>query len=320
MPKAGQMVKLLIEGQEAVVKTAREAAAARREGRRPADARPAHAAHAGAREERLDAALACSRNSSRRGCRIAPRENPGLQRRRLLRAGHYAARRGAAPAGRGDGGGAGARPLRRLQLADARPAAHRAARAERLLLGERHADRLRAHRGHRPARLHCPTWSSPASTSAPTWATTPSIPARSPPPPRATCSASRRSRCRSPARPASISRARSASRCRSSSACGARRSASRCCSTSTCPTSRPRAARHRGHAPRAAPQGRAGGQAADAARRDRVLDRPGRRRRRRRPGHRLPRGRGAARLGDAAAHGPHAQRAARRSPRNGWRQ
>ena len=57
VPKAGQMVKLLIEGQEAVVKTAREAAA-RRKGRRPADARPAHAAHAGAREERLDAALA----------------------------------------------------------------------------------------------------------------------------------------------------------------------------------------------------------------------------------------------------------------------
>ena len=29
------------------------------------------------------------------------------------------------------------------------------------------------------------------------------------------------------------------------------------------------------------------------------------------PGHRLPRGRGAPRVGDAAAHGPHAQRAAR---------
>jgi starvation-inducible DNA-binding protein len=51
VPKAEQMVKLLIEGQEAVVKTAG------RGRRRSADARLAHAAHADAREERLDAAF-----------------------------------------------------------------------------------------------------------------------------------------------------------------------------------------------------------------------------------------------------------------------
>src|SRR5207245_2753499 len=59
-----------------------------------------------------------------------------------------------------------------------------------------------------------------------------------------------------------------------------------------------------------APQGRAGGEAADAARRDRVLDRPGGRRRRRRAGDRFPCRRPLPRVADAAAHGSDAQRPA----------
>ena len=50
-----------------------------------------------------------------------------------------------------------ARPQRRVELADARSAAHRAPRAERLPVRQRHADRLRASRGHRSARSSCPT-------------------------------------------------------------------------------------------------------------------------------------------------------------------
>ena len=89
----------------------------------------------------------------------------------------------------------------------------------------------------------------------------------------ATCSAFRRWRYPSPARPASISKARSASRCRSWSACGTSRFRAG-------PAQRQRSRRARdagwcgNHAARAPAQGRAGGQAADPARRDRVLDRP----------------------------------------------
>ena len=51
-----------------------------------------------------------------------------------------------------------ARPQRRLEFADARPAADGAARAQRLPVRQRHADRLRAPRGDRAARRTCPTW------------------------------------------------------------------------------------------------------------------------------------------------------------------
>ena len=48
--------------------------------------------------------------------------------------------------------GAGPQPQRRQQLADARDAAARRARRRQPLLRQRHADRLRAHRDHGPAR------------------------------------------------------------------------------------------------------------------------------------------------------------------------
>ena len=115
--------------------------------------------------------------------------------------GHRAPRRGARAARRDHRRRAGARPQRRFELADARPAADGAPRAQRLPVRQRHADRLRPPRGHRPARRRCPTWSSPASTSARTWATTRSTRAPSPRRPRATCSAFRRSRSRSRRRP-----------------------------------------------------------------------------------------------------------------------
>jgi hypothetical protein len=55
-------------------------AADRREGRRPADARPAHAAHADPREERLDAALAGRTRCPPPPCRTAClREPPGAK-------------------------------------------------------------------------------------------------------------------------------------------------------------------------------------------------------------------------------------------------
>ena len=65
-----------------------------------------------------------------------------------------------------------------------------------------------------------------------------------------------------------------------------------------------RAGRHRGDAPGTPPQGRAGGEDADAARRDRVLDRRRGRRAGRRARHRFPRRRRGPRLDDAAAGRP----------------
>ena len=78
--------------------------------------------------------------------------HPALQRRRLFRARARAPRRGARAARRDHGRRAGARPQRRVELADARPAADGAARAQRLPVRQRHADRLRASRGDRTAR------------------------------------------------------------------------------------------------------------------------------------------------------------------------
>ena len=67
---------------------------------------------------------------------------------------------------------------------------------ERLLLRERHAYRLGAHRADRHARPYSRTWSSRASTTARTWARTRCIPAPSRPPPKASCSACPPSRFR----------------------------------------------------------------------------------------------------------------------------
>ena len=78
--------------------------------------------------------------------------HPALERRRLLRPRPRATARGARDACRDHRRRARARPQRRLELADARPPADGAARAERLPVRQRHADRLRPSRGHRPAR------------------------------------------------------------------------------------------------------------------------------------------------------------------------
>ncbi len=56
VPRAEDMVRLLIEGQEAIVRTAREVLPVADEAQRRADARSAHPAHGGPREERVDAA------------------------------------------------------------------------------------------------------------------------------------------------------------------------------------------------------------------------------------------------------------------------
>ena len=101
---------------------------------------------------------------------------------------------------------------RRLQLADARPAAVGAPRAQRLLLRSTARPPTACTSRSPGCSISRPTWWSRASTSAPTWATTRSTPAPWPRRPRATCSASRRSRCRSPASEASTSRPPSASR------------------------------------------------------------------------------------------------------------
>ncbi len=55
-PAALEMVRILVEGHEAVARTARTHLSARREGRRRADRRPPDAAPRGARADRLDAA------------------------------------------------------------------------------------------------------------------------------------------------------------------------------------------------------------------------------------------------------------------------
>ena len=112
-----------------------------------------------------------------------------------------------------------ARSQRRVQLADARPAAVGAGGRQRLPLPERHPDRLRARRRHRAARSASPIWSCRASTTAPTWATTRSTRAPSPPRWKATCSACRRSRSRWPGAATSTSRLRRAWRATCCSVC-----------------------------------------------------------------------------------------------------
>ena len=56
VPEALDMVRLLVSGHEAVARTARAALPGRREGQRRVDLRPAHAAPADPREDRVDAA------------------------------------------------------------------------------------------------------------------------------------------------------------------------------------------------------------------------------------------------------------------------
>ena len=56
MPQAREMVRLLVEGNEAVVRTARTIFPGVDKAQRRADCGPAYPAHAGARKERLDAA------------------------------------------------------------------------------------------------------------------------------------------------------------------------------------------------------------------------------------------------------------------------
>ena len=115
--------------------------------------------------------------------------HPGLERRRLLLPRHRAARRAPGAARRSHRGGARARPLRRLQLADARPAADGAARGQRLSTSSTARPPTACTSRSPGCSTSCPTWWSPASTSAPTWATTPSTPAPSRRRPRASCSA-----------------------------------------------------------------------------------------------------------------------------------
>ena len=171
----------------------------------------------------------------------------------------------------------------------------RAPRAQRLPLRQRHADRLRPHRGDRAARLrarHDRLGHQPRRQHGRRHASTP---APSPRRPKATCSASRRSPCRSPSKAGEHFETAARVARDWSARSRARRSASRCCSTSTCPTCRRASCsgievtrlgkRHKA---------RAGGQAQEPARRDRLLGRRGRRRRRRRAGHRLPRASSAA--------------------------
>ena len=201
----------------------------------------------------------------------------------------------------------------------ARPAAHGAARAERLLLGQRHADRLRAHRRHRAARLHARRGRLRDQPRRQHGRRHHLFRDRGRRRRRATCSAFRRSRCRSPARRASTSRAPSASRCRWSSASQRAPFGEPVLLNVNVPDIAPaQLRRHGGDAPGQAAQGRAGGQAADAARRDRVLDRPGGRAQPT-PGpgtdfHAVEKRRG---LGDAAAHGPHPRHPARARRRSG---
>ena len=83
------------------------------------------------------------------------------------------------------------------QLADARDAAARRARRRQPLLRQRHADRLRAHRDHGPARARAARRADLRDQStAPISATTCCTPAPSPRRWKAGSSVSRRSRCR----------------------------------------------------------------------------------------------------------------------------
>ena len=56
VPNAQDMIKILLEGHEAVTRTARKVFPAAESGQRPADHGPSDAAHGGAREDCLDAA------------------------------------------------------------------------------------------------------------------------------------------------------------------------------------------------------------------------------------------------------------------------
>ena len=78
-----EMVRQLVVGNEAVCRTARKVLQGRRRGRRRSDRRPADPAPAGAREVRLDAALAAAvgrpPGSGRRPDRPALRGRPAAQ-------------------------------------------------------------------------------------------------------------------------------------------------------------------------------------------------------------------------------------------------
>ena len=116
-PDANEMIRRLVAGQETVARTARSIFPAAEQARRRADRRPPHTAHAGPREDRLDAAQpaglsAAGRSDLSRGARGRTDRSRGCSRcRRGVRS--RAAPPGRCGCRRAGGRRRGSRPPRR---------------------------------------------------------------------------------------------------------------------------------------------------------------------------------------------------------------